>query len=178
MPGQGRRLEAVHSQSYGHHHGSERPHQHPFGLPQPRCEHYGGHQERAGLSFLKPSGFAFNGVAFSEEHRVFVRAKAGETLLYGAHRVNNPTTDASQRDPILTLRFGGGVCSRLWLTPTASRRCLPSVLFSLAEICSKLVLVKADSQESQSKYLYPFCGAGCSVSSNLGVGSRPSPLLS
>ena len=35
----------------------------------------------AGLSFLTPFGFAFNGVVFSEEHRVFVRAKAGETLL-------------------------------------------------------------------------------------------------
>jgi len=50
-------------------------------------------------------------VVFFEEDRVFVRAKAGETLLYGVHRVNNPTTDASQRDPIPTLRFGGGTCS-------------------------------------------------------------------
>ena len=67
----------------------------------------GGHQERAGLSFLKPSGFAFNGVVFSEEYRVFVRVRAAETLLYGVHRVNKPIINANQHDPILTLCFGG-----------------------------------------------------------------------
>jgi hypothetical protein len=60
------------------------------------------------LSFLKPFGFNFNGVTFSEDHRMFVRVKAGETLLYGVHRVNNPITNANQRDLILTLRFGAG----------------------------------------------------------------------
>ena len=104
----------------------------------------GGHQERAGLSFLKPFGFAFNGVV-SEEHRMFVRVKAGETLLYGVHHVTNPIMNANQRDPILTLRFGAGACPRLWLTPTANRRCSFGILFSLAEICPKQVLVKANS---------------------------------
>lgn len=60
------------------------------------------------MSFLKSFGFAFNGVVFFEEHRMFVRVKAGETLLYEVHRVNNPITDTNQRDPILTQRFGAG----------------------------------------------------------------------
>ena len=42
---------------------------------------------------------------------MFVRVKAGEMLLYGVHRANNPITDANQRDPILTLRFRAVVCS-------------------------------------------------------------------
>ena len=115
------------------------------GYPSHDVNTTGGHQERAGLSSLNPFGFAFNGVAFPEKYRVFVRVKAGETLLYGVHHVNSPIMNANQRDPILTLRFGAGACSRLWLTPTANLRCSFGILFSLAEICPKQVLVKADS---------------------------------
>ena len=63
------------------------------------------------MSFLKPFGFAFNGVVFFEEYRVFVWVKAGETLLYGVHRANNLMTDAHQRDLIPTLCLGAGACS-------------------------------------------------------------------
>lgn len=58
------------------------------------------------LGFLKPSGFSYNSVAFSEDHRMYVRVKADETLLYGIHRTNNGQLAAgtNQRDLTLTLR--------------------------------------------------------------------------
>ena len=62
------------------------------------------------LGFLKPAGYNYNGVAFSEDHRMVVRVKAGETLFYGVHRTptNQLAAGTNQRDLILTLRFGAG----------------------------------------------------------------------
>lgn len=56
------------------------------------------------LSFLKPYGFTRNGSAYSDDHRLTIRVKAGEYLLYGVHRTIHDQTTANQADLVLTVR--------------------------------------------------------------------------
>lgn len=59
-------------------------------------------------SFLKPSTFSGFG-GFTEDHRLFIHVKAGETLYYGVRRIpTNNNNSGNQRDLVLTLRYGAG----------------------------------------------------------------------
>ncbi|MEJ8802336.1 T9SS type A sorting domain-containing protein [Pontibacter sp. H249] len=56
------------------------------------------------LGFLKPAGFSRNGATFSTDHRLYIRVKAGEHLLYGVRRAIHDQTSANQADLTITIR--------------------------------------------------------------------------
>ncbi|UOQ53923.1 beta strand repeat-containing protein [Hymenobacter cellulosivorans] len=70
----------------------------------------------ASRGFLKPFGYNYNGVVFSEDHRLYIRVKAGEYLYYGIHRINNVNNTGNQNDVILTLKYGAGAGTQVQQT--------------------------------------------------------------
>ncbi|WP_205501584.1 T9SS type A sorting domain-containing protein [Rufibacter psychrotolerans] len=56
------------------------------------------------LGFLKPYGFTRNGSTYSTDHRLYIRVKNGERLMYGVRRAVHDQTSASQSDLIITIR--------------------------------------------------------------------------
>ncbi|MBC3541806.1 T9SS type A sorting domain-containing protein [Rufibacter sediminis] len=56
------------------------------------------------LSFLKPAGFSRNGATFSADHRLLIRVKNGERLMYGVRRAIHDQTTSNQGDLTITIR--------------------------------------------------------------------------
>lgn len=62
--------------------------------------------ENVSLGFLKPKSWEQSGLSFSDDYRLYIRLKPGETLHYGVHRSNfGPSNYAEVQ---LTLRYGSG----------------------------------------------------------------------
>ncbi|MFB9865382.1 hypothetical protein [Rufibacter immobilis] len=57
------------------------------------------------LSFLKPAGFSRNGATFSADHRLLIRVKNGERLMYGVRRAIHDQTTSNQGDLVITVRY-------------------------------------------------------------------------
>ncbi len=56
-------------------------------------------------SFLKPSGFTRNSSTYSDDHRMYVYLKPGETVYYGVHRTTHDRTNRNQTNLTITLRY-------------------------------------------------------------------------
>ena len=68
-------------------------------------------------SFLKPSTYTYNGSPlFSEDHRMYIRVKAGEVLYYGVHRVLSGFAPTNQADLVLTVKYGVGAGTQVQQT--------------------------------------------------------------
>ncbi|QCR21942.1 T9SS type A sorting domain-containing protein [Pontibacter sp. SGAir0037] len=57
--------------------------------------------------FLKPSTWTLGNTRFTEDYRLYVRLKPGETVYYGVRRIKTNET-ATQSNLILTLKYGTG----------------------------------------------------------------------
>ena len=64
-------------------------------------------QENISLGFLKPTAWGTTAFPFTEDYRMFVRLKPGETMHYGVHR-NTYDTNNTYADLVLTVRYGAG----------------------------------------------------------------------
>ncbi len=65
--------------------------------------------QKISMGFLKPSTWSFgSGFPFSEDYRMLVRMKPGETLYYGVRRMKIIDANANKNDLVLTLKYGAG----------------------------------------------------------------------
>ena len=62
--------------------------------------------ENVSLGFLKPRSWGTTALPFTEDYRLYVRLKPGETMHYGVHR--NLYVGGTFADLTLTVRYGGG----------------------------------------------------------------------
>lgn len=64
--------------------------------------------QKISMGFLKPSTWSFDKLPFSEDYRMLVRVKPGETLYYGVQRMKIIDANTDKSDLILTLKYGAG----------------------------------------------------------------------
>jgi len=68
-------------------------------------------------SFLKPSAYTYNGnPLFLEDHRMYIRVKAGEVLYHGVHRILSSLAAANQADLALTVKYGAWAATQVQQT--------------------------------------------------------------